>query len=293
MTTISNATTESSTGTRLGRIVVATKVILHENNVPQEKVPGTTLVLSDEGKALFEQSLVSTEEDAATAQSHVKPRIVIIGDEDPETVRAKFRSMSAEDKEVFVQQRLSGFDKAMKIVQQVEERRSTQSGQPFEVEKSDSFNRELFEAGTRRTVEFLSSSKPIEVSSGIDVTKDFIRSDKIVSNTEYDQKLAVSNANLAASRANEAKAFRYEENHAITLPNISDLTLEVAKTSLGIAESIVKKREDVGLSVRGRYGDKSISDMKTYLTSIKDHISKLEVGLATSETRSKQELGTK
>ncbi|APW44248.1 hypothetical protein [Rhodoferax saidenbachensis] len=282
MTTISRAATESSTGARLERIVADTKAILPENGVPQEKAPGTTLVLSEEGKALFEQSLVSTQEDAATEQSQARARIEIIGDEDTETLHAKFRSMNAEDKEAFVQKRLSGFDNGMKIVQQVEERRSAQSGKPSKVERQEYVTRDFFEAATRSTVEFLASSEPVKVNRANDVTKDFIRPDKIVGSTEYDKKMAISNATSAAARANEAKAFRYEENHAITLPNISDLPLDVAKTSLGIAESIVKNREDVGLSVRGRYGDKAISDMKTYLASIKDHISKLEVGLAAS-----------
>lgn len=75
-----------------------------------------------------------------------------------------------------------------------------------------------------------------------------------------------------------ANYFRYEESHEMYLSNISTLSLNHAKTQLGLIELKIENREDVGVNVHGRYGDQEISDLNTYLAALKDYISKLDIG---------------
>ena len=72
------------------------------------------------------------------------------------------------------------------------------------------------------------------------------------------------------------------ESHQMYLPNISDLSLENAKKSLGIAEVMIKNKEDVGVTVNGRYGDKDISDLGNYKAALTDYISKYETAMSTA-----------
>ena len=70
------------------------------------------------------------------------------------------------------------------------------------------------------------------------------------------------------------------ESHEMYMPNVSDLSLDNAKKSLGIAQVMIKNKEDVGVNVHGRYGDQEISDLHTYTVALKDFIGKLEAATA-------------
>lgn len=64
------------------------------------------------------------------------------------------------------------------------------------------------------------------------------------------------------------------------LPNVSDLSLENAKKSLGIAQVMIENKEDVGVTINGRYGDKDISDLNSYKAALTDYISKFEAAVS-------------
>jgi hypothetical protein len=75
-----------------------------------------------------------------------------------------------------------------------------------------------------------------------------------------------------------ATYFGYKESHEMYLSNISTLSLDHAKTQLGIVELAISTHEDAGRNVHGRYGDHDISDLNTYLAALKDYISKIDIG---------------
>lgn len=70
------------------------------------------------------------------------------------------------------------------------------------------------------------------------------------------------------------------ESHQMYLPNISDLSLESAKKSLSMAQTMINNKEDAGITVNGRYGDKDISDLNTYKAALTDYISKFETSVS-------------
>lgn len=108
---------------------------------------------------------------------------------------------------------------------------------------------------------------------------------------EQKAELSQKKSAMAAADAALEKQFQAEqkrisaagmESHEMYMPNVSDLSLENAKKSLGIAQVMIKNKEDVGVNVHGRYGDQEISDLHTYTVALKDFIGKLEA--ATAET---------
>ena len=64
------------------------------------------------------------------------------------------------------------------------------------------------------------------------------------------------------------------------MPNVSDLSLENAKKSLGIAQVMIKNKEDVGVNINGRYGDQNISDLTSYTAALTDYIGKFEAAVS-------------
>lgn len=76
--------------------------------------------------------------------------------------------------------------------------------------------------------------------------------------------------------------FRYEENNHRYLPDIADLSLEVAKWSLAIVESDIRNSRYPDIQFHSHYGDQEITDMGSYVAAAKDHISKLESAAAPS-----------
>lgn len=103
--------------------------------------------------------------------------------------------------------------------------------------------------------------------------------------SDYMQTKANAEATMAAAekqRLEVKKRTSVEgmESHQMYLPNISDLSLENAKKSLGIAQVMIKNKEDVGVTVNGRYGDKNISDLNSYKAALTDYISKYEAAMA-------------
>jgi hypothetical protein len=112
---------------------------------------------------------------------------------------------------------------------------------------------------------------------------------------EFAQRRAETAAREAvfAQREQEvARSLKYVENNSISLSNISTLSLGHAKTQVGIVELKITNREDVGMTVSGRYGDQKISDLNTYLAALKDHIGKLESSAAASVYRQVQDMGS-
>lgn len=90
----------------------------------------------------------------------------------------------------------------------------------------------------------------------------------------------VAAASMRSKEAESSISTAGMENHSMYLPNISDLSLAGAKWSLGVANVMIKNKEDVGVTVNGRYGDQDISDLNTYTAALKDYISKQESGMA-------------
>lgn len=105
---------------------------------------------------------------------------------------------------------------------------------------------------------------------------------------ELAQAKAISAATVAASQkqVREAQKILHPDSHEIYLSSITHLSLEGAQKSLGIAEVMAKNKEDVGFNVHGRYGNQEITDLKTYVTALKDYISKYPTAgaLATAST---------
>lgn len=106
-----------------------------------------------------------------------------------------------------------------------------------------------------------------------------------------EQKAEIAQTQSTAKAANDAMEKRYQaeekrrseagmESHQMYMPNVADLSLTDAKWSLGVAQSMIKNKEDVGLTVNGRYGDQDISDLHSYTVALKDFIGKLEAAAA-------------
>ena len=92
---------------------------------------------------------------------------------------------------------------------------------------------------------------------------------------------AVSTAGQSGNAATPPlEQYLYKESREMYLSNISTLSLDHAKTQLGIVEVKIKNREDVGVNVHGRYEDQKISDLSTYLAALKDYISKFEISVS-------------
>jgi hypothetical protein len=106
-----------------------------------------------------------------------------------------------------------------------------------------------------------------------------------------DAEQAAREAVFAQGEQEVARSLKYVENNSISLSNISTLSLGHAKTQVGIVELKITNREDVGMTVSGRYGDQKISDLNTYLAALKDHIGKLESSAAASVYRQVQDMG--
>lgn len=99
---------------------------------------------------------------------------------------------------------------------------------------------------------------------------------------QRDAKVAKAEAEFQKRKQEVDKAMSVEgmESHEMYMPNVSDLSLDNAKKSLGIAQVMIKNKEDVGVNVHGRYGDQEISDLHTYTVALKEYIGKLEAATA-------------
>lgn len=106
-----------------------------------------------------------------------------------------------------------------------------------------------------------------------------------------EQKAEVAQTKSAANAANDALEKRFQseqkrmslagmESHEMYMPNVADLSLDDAKWSLGVAQAMIKNKEDVGVNVHGRYGDQEISDLQSYTVALRDYIGKLEAATA-------------
>lgn len=106
-----------------------------------------------------------------------------------------------------------------------------------------------------------------------------------------EQVAEVAQRNAAAAEVAAASAKQLQEvkrrtsvegmeSHQMYLPNVSDLSLENAKKSLGIAQVMIENKEDVGVTINGRYGDKDISDLNSYKAALTDYISKFEAAVS-------------
>jgi hypothetical protein len=85
---------------------------------------------------------------------------------------------------------------------------------------------------------------------------------------------AAARAVDVAKREQEVEKNKHIESHEMYLPNISGLSLENAKKSVADVQLMIRNHEDAGVNVHGRYGDQKISNLSTYLTGLKDFISK-------------------
>jgi hypothetical protein len=80
----------------------------------------------------------------------------------------------------------------------------------------------------------------------------------------------------AAQRAAEAKASTHQENHSITLDNISGLSLETATTLQGIVEGMIENNDDEGLTVSGGYETTHIDSLDEYLEYLNEYIDMID-----------------
>lgn len=105
---------------------------------------------------------------------------------------------------------------------------------------------------------------------------------------ELAQTKAISAAATAASQKQirEAQKILNPDSREIYLSSITDLSLESAQKTLGIVEQMAKNKEDVGFNVHGRYGDQKITDLKTYVSALRDYIGKYPSAEAQSITSS-------
>lgn len=98
------------------------------------------------------------------------------------------------------------------------------------------------------------------------------------------QKTVMAAANAALEKQFQTEQKRISaagmESHEMYMPNVADLSLETAKKSLGIAQVMIKNKEDVGVNVHGRYGNQQISDLHTYTMALTDYIGKMEAATA-------------
>ena len=103
---------------------------------------------------------------------------------------------------------------------------------------------------------------------------------------EVAQRKANAAALVAASdkQVFEMKKTLSPESREMYLPNVSDMSMESATKSLGIAEVMIKNKEGAGLNIHGRYGEQDISDLSAYRLALKDFISKQQAAASTSET---------
>ena len=128
-------------------------------------------------------------------------------------------------------------------------------------------------------------SRSVVIEPGNEVTV-FRRGTRSVTEmSDFMQAKANSEAAFAAAEKQQSEVKKRlsvagMESHQMYLPNISDLSLENAKKSLGIAGAMIKNKEDVGVTVNGRYGDQDISDLNTYKAALTDYISKYEAAMA-------------
>jgi hypothetical protein len=88
--------------------------------------------------------------------------------------------------------------------------------------------------------------------------------------TKANAEKTVAEANQREQAALRSSSLAAVENHAISLPNISGLSLENAQKSLAMAQDMIQKKEDAGLSVYSHYGDQKISNLNAYTTALKD-----------------------
>jgi hypothetical protein len=105
---------------------------------------------------------------------------------------------------------------------------------------------------------------------------------------ELAQTKAISAAATAASQKQieEAQKILNPNSREIYLSSITDLSLESAQKTLGIVEQMANNKEDVGFNVHGRYGDQKITDLKTYVSALRDYIGKYPSAEAQSITSS-------
>lgn len=76
----------------------------------------------------------------------------------------------------------------------------------------------------------------------------------------------------AAQRAADVEASNHQENHSITLDNISGLSIDTATALQGIVESMIENNEDAGMTVSGGYENTHIDSLDEYLDYLNKYI---------------------
>lgn len=128
-------------------------------------------------------------------------------------------------------------------------------------------------------------SRRLVIEPGNEVTA-FRRGTRSVTEMpDYMQAKATSEATVAAAEKQLLEVKKRTssagmENHEMYLPNVSTMSLENARKSLGITQVMIDNREDKGLNVQGHNGDQKISDLNSYKAALTDYISKYEAALS-------------
>lgn len=123
--------------------------------------------------------------------------------------------------------------------------------------------------------------RPIPVSQGTIDTRPVIIAEP---SAEEKARLAQMRANsdaLAAEakrRLQEVEDSNHLESKDILLPNISNLSKDMSEKVKGIVSVMIRGRDDVSMNVSGAYGDKKITSLQEYLSTLNEHIKNGTIG---------------
>lgn len=86
-----------------------------------------------------------------------------------------------------------------------------------------------------------------------------------------------------AARLKEVEAVNHREDHTICLPNITSLTVDVARKVKGFVEVRIQNGEDIGRTVSGGYDQQEVNSLSSYLSLITDYINGKSSAAATNQ----------
>ena len=299
MTHISRESVRSDVTALLRRATPDYAKVLQAQEVYKQKLEGARLELSAKGQAILDQYASTKDADPKTESAEGgAPRFERsrrpLDSETPEVRWSRIKQMSADEKEIYVQQKLAGFDAYAQNMQYRAERDTAWFGAPFETVTVSLGDYELSVRHSLETPDF----DPDQILGRRDVTAEMTAQSILYTEALAWQKgegLAPpeepKSASDLAAEALDAQAaanavpektdsFHHEDERTISFPNVSDLSLDRARMSLGIAGTILVNGVDIGRTVFSRYGNQAIDCMQAYLAAVKDHISKLEISLA-------------
>lgn len=123
-------------------------------------------------------------------------------------------------------------------------------------------------ASAAKQVYVIDTSKTAELSSAD-------KAERAKANAEKDAAKAASD-----KRLKEIEQHKNVENNGIYTSNVSSLSLENAKKNLGFAQLMIERKEGVGSTFHGHYGDQELTNLNQWEAALKDYIGKQEAAAA-------------